>query len=64
MKTPTRGRLDADQLDIPGAEHEPIRGTLERKARAPLKPQTAQKPCDDGLFSDTANQLDLMEMLR
>jgi len=29
-----------------------------------LKPSKAQLPCDIGLFSDEANQLDLIEMLQ
>lgn len=35
----------------------------QRKANAPLKPRKEQKPCDVGLFSDEANQIDLIEML-
>lgn len=31
-------------------------GLLRLKAAAPIKPAKPQKPCDDGLFSDTANQ--------
>lgn len=34
----------------------------ERAWRAPLKPAAIQRPCDVGLFSGEANQLDLMEM--
>ena len=34
----------------------------QREANSPLKPKEAQKPLDIGLFSDDANQLDLIEM--
>ena len=34
----------------------------ERKWAAGLKPAKPQQPCDIGLFSDDANQLDLCEM--
>lgn len=33
-----------------------IGGLLRLKAAAPIKPVKPQKACDDGLFSDTANQ--------
>lgn len=36
----------------------------ERKWRAGLKPAKPQKPCDVGLFSDDAAQLDLVEMFQ
>jgi hypothetical protein len=36
-------------------------GLLKRKAAEPLKPKAAQVPCDVGLFSDSADQLDLVE---
>jgi len=35
----------------------------QRKANAPLLAPKPQKPLDIGLFSDEANQLDLIEML-
>ena len=50
------------QLSIPGTEREPIRATLERKARESLKPQCYQKPLDIGLFGDEALQSDLLDM--
>lgn len=46
------------QLEIPGTN--PSLSTL---ASAPLKPSSPQKPCDLGLFSDEADQLDLVTML-
>ncbi len=36
----------------------------ERKWRAGLKPAKPQQPCDHGLFSDDAAQLDLVEMFQ
>ena len=35
-----------------------------RTAIAPLKPKTAQRPCDFGLFSDDAKQTDLVDLAR
>jgi hypothetical protein len=35
----------------------------ERKWQAGLKPRKPQEACDIGLFSDDADQLDLVEML-
>lgn len=34
-----------------------------RQAAAPLRPTAPQLPCDDGLFSDTASQIDLLELI-
>ncbi len=36
----------------------------ERQWCAGLKPPKEQKPCDIGLFSDEADQTDLIEMLQ
>lgn len=49
------------QLDIPQTEERPLAAAMLR-GDMPLKPKTAQKPCDIGLFSDEADQLDLIEM--
>ncbi len=35
-----------------------------RQAAAPIKPPVPQKPCDVGLFSDAALQLDIVDMAR
>lgn len=35
-----------------------------RKAATPLKPKTPQSPCDFGLFSDDAKQIDLVDLAR
>jgi len=40
------------------------RGRIMRLAMAPMKPAKPQLPCDVGLFSDNANQLDLVELAR
>ena len=39
-----------------------VGGLLRQKAAAPIKPRKPQVPCDIGLFSDDADQLDLVEM--
>lgn len=41
--------------------HPDIAGTLRRRAAAPLKPAAPQAPCDIGLFSDAAQQSDLVD---
>jgi hypothetical protein len=50
------------QLELPDTEPRPI-DVAKRQAVAPLKPSTAQKPCDIGLFSDTPKQVDLEDLL-
>lgn len=40
------------------------RTLAERKWRGGLKPPKPQKPCDIGLFSDEAAQLDMCEMFQ
>lgn len=34
------------------------------KAAEPLRPELSQKPCDHGLFGDTAQQIDLEDLLK
>jgi hypothetical protein len=34
-----------------------------RRANAPLQASKAQQPCDHGLFSDDARQLDICDLL-
>lgn len=41
-----------------------IAGLLRLKAAAPIKPRKPQQRCDVGLFSDDADQLDLVEMFQ
>jgi len=36
---------------------------LQRKADAPIKPGTAQAPCDIGLFGERQKQIDLFDDL-
>ena len=39
-------------------------GLVRLKMAAPIKPAKPQSPCDIGLFSDDAAQLDLCEMFQ
>jgi hypothetical protein len=41
-----------------------VGGLLRQKAAAPIKPRKPQVPCDIGLFSDDADQMDLVEMFQ
>jgi hypothetical protein len=41
-----------------------VKGLLRQRAAAPIKPKKPQAPCDVGLFSDDADQLDLVEMFQ
>jgi hypothetical protein len=50
------------QLDMPGTAVE-VKGQIRRRGAAPLRSGQAQMPCDIGLFSDDADQTDLIEML-
>jgi hypothetical protein len=49
------------QIDMPQTE-ERSAALTRLKAAAPLRPAKPQKPCDVGLFSDDADQIDLIEM--
>jgi hypothetical protein len=51
------------QASLPGTAPD-VGGLLRQKAAAPIKPAKPQQPCDIGLFSDDANQLDLCEMFQ
>lgn len=51
------------QTELPGTSAD-IAGLLRQKVAAPIKPRKPQQPCDVGLFSDEADQLDLVEMLQ
>lgn len=46
----------ARQCVLPGAERATDATMAQRRTDAPLKPKTAQRPCDAGLFGDSANQ--------
>lgn len=52
------------QAVLPGAERVTSAHIARNHAAAPLRPRKPQKPCDVGLFSDDANQLDLVEMFQ
>jgi hypothetical protein len=52
------------QIKVPGTEPLTSAEMAKRQAAAPLRPIVAQKPCDVGLFSDNAAQVDLIDMLR
>lgn len=49
------------QIDLPQTE-ERMGDLAKAKALAPMRPAKPQKPCDVGLFSDEADQMDLIEM--
>jgi hypothetical protein len=57
---PVKYRSDV-QTSLPGTAAD-VGGLLRQKAAAPIKPRKPQVPCDHGLFSDEADQLDLCEM--
>jgi hypothetical protein len=51
------------QQTLDQCEHDQA-GMLKRRAVAALKPSKPQLPCDVGLFSDEADQLDLVSLFR
>lgn len=51
------------QMELPQTE-ERAADLAKRKAAAPITPRKPQLPCDVGLFSDEASQIDLIEMLQ
>jgi hypothetical protein len=48
---------------LPQCDHDAT-GLARKLAAAPLKPRKPQAPCDVGLFSDEADQLDLVSLFR
>jgi hypothetical protein len=52
----------SEHPSLPGTPAD-LAGLLRLKAAAPIKPAKPQKPCDVGLFSDDADQLDLVSWL-
>lgn len=50
------------QAVLPGAERIGQGEQAQRAADKPLKPKVAQKPADDGLFSDEKDQTDLLDV--
>jgi hypothetical protein len=51
------------QMDLPETQATPAQW-LAHKAANTLKPSKPQLPCDVGLFSDAAAQLDLIDHLK
>ena len=47
---------------MPGAEKVSDAEVAKRKAVEPLKPKVGQKPADEGLFGDEANQTDFVDL--
>lgn len=50
------------QLDLPETPERPS-ALAKQLARAPLQSAKPQQPCDLGLFSDAAQQIDLIDIL-
>ena len=63
---PARTKIESttagEQHVIPGAEKVSDAEVAKRKAREPLKLKVEQKPADEGLFGDEANQTDLVDL--
>lgn len=51
------------QMTLPGCGDATQRELAERRAREGLKARKPQNPCDMGLFSDTAAQVDLVDLI-
>ena len=51
------------QYVLPGASPAADGETAQRRAEKPLRPKTPQSPCDIGLFSDDAAQVDLLDLM-
>jgi hypothetical protein len=51
------------QFVLPGAERAGDAAMARRAADAPLRPRVPQQPCDLGLFSDDAAQVDLLHRI-
>lgn len=65
----TKQHVPGPRVELPGQMELPqtvagTAGLVRRQAAEPLRPSKPQKPCDHGLFSDEAAQLDLVEMLQ
>jgi hypothetical protein len=61
-ETKTESTTAGEQHVIPGAEKVSDAEVAKRKAGEPLKPKVRQKPADEGLFGDEANQTDLVDL--
>jgi len=49
------------QAVLPGAERASDAEIAQRRANAAMRPNKPQRPCDAGLFSDTANQTEMFK---
>lgn len=59
--TPTDRTAAGAQHILPGTAHDGGAALLRNISADPMRPSTAQKPCDVGLFDDAARaQLDLI----
>jgi hypothetical protein len=64
-KAPTTERTDAgEQGVLPGAEKIGQGEQAQRGADKPLKPKVAQQPADEGIFGDSSQQTDLVDMAK
>lgn len=54
---------DPRQMNLPQTAKDQA-GLVKLLAAQPLRPRKAQAPCDVGLFSDEADQLDLASLFR
>ena len=61
-RTKTESTAAGEQHVIPGAEKVSDAEVAKRKAGEPLKPKVRQKPANEGLFGDEANQTDLVDL--
>jgi hypothetical protein len=65
---PPRGEPErtgaGEQHVIPGTERISDAELAKRRTKQPLKPKAAQKPADEGWFSDENKQTDLVDQLR
>jgi hypothetical protein len=61
-RTKTESTSAGEQHVILGAEKVSDAEVAKRKAGEPLKPRVGQKPADEGLFGDWANQTDLVDL--
>ena len=61
-RTKTESTAAGEQHVIPGAEKVSDAEVAKRKAGQPLKPKLGQKPANEGLFGDEANQTDLVKL--
>jgi len=52
------------QQVLAGAEKAKDTATVQRAAAKPLRPAVPQRPCDIGLFSDEAAQMDLCDLIK